>query len=216
METGVTALLRFCTQVCSPVAREAFRKCYRLFLRVTNDHGNAPYRSVGVARSRQERWVHKPRRIGAFIAAVSASDPTIGICSQMDHKKPAHENGACTGATLLHIDHPLPKVARRARENTPIVHGLLDLARQSALALKTLALELTVAADRLAAFTSPLFRWFFVEASAFHFAKDAFALHPFFQYLQCLLDVIIANDDLQGALLLPRRLSFPPLQCRAA
>src|SRR5258706_10595707 len=76
------------------------------------------------------------------------------------------------------------------------------LAGQQALALQTLALQLAIAADRLRPLARPLLRWFFVVAPQFHLAKDAFPLPLLFQRFERLVDIVVANDDLQARLLL--------------
>jgi hypothetical protein len=40
-------------------------------------------------------------------------------------------------------------------------------------------------------------------APQFHLTKDAFALHLFLERLQSLVDVIVANENLHEAILLP-------------
>jgi hypothetical protein len=72
-----------------------------------------------------------------------------------------------------------------------------ELARNGALALRTLPLQLAVTADRFRAFSSALLARLLVMASQLHLAEDAFALHLFLQRLQRLIDVVVANNDLQ-------------------
>src|SRR6185436_12371391 len=86
------------------------------------------------------------------------------------------------------------------------------LSWQQAFALHALALQLAVTADRLGPFASTLFRRFFVVASEFHLAEDAFPLHLLFERFERLIDVVVANDDLQARLLVKWRalLSEPP------
>src|SRR5690348_2593097 len=78
----------------------------------------------------------------------------------------------------------------------------LSLARQQAFALQTLPLELAVAADRFRPLARTFFGWFFVMAPEFHLAEDAFPLHLLFQRFKRLVDIVVANDDLQARLLL--------------
>src|SRR6185503_18906609 len=72
-----------------------------------------------------------------------------------------------------------------------------SLARQQTLALQTLALQLAIAADRLSALTGTFFGRFPVVASELHLAEDAFPLHLLFQRFERLIDIVVANDDLQ-------------------
>ena len=74
-------------------------------------------------------------------------------------------------------------------------------ARQQTLTLQPLALKLAVAADRFGALTRAFFRRFFVMSPELHLAKDAFPLHLLFQGLEGLIDIVVANDDLQAGLL---------------
>src|SRR5262249_39784939 len=77
------------------------------------------------------------------------------------------------------------------------------LAREQAFALRALALQLAIAADGLRALAGPLLARLLVVASQLHLAEDAFTLHLLFQRLQRLVDIVVANDDLQ------RQLSWP-------
>src|SRR5690348_14987987 len=75
-------------------------------------------------------------------------------------------------------------------------------ARQQALALEPLALQFAIAANGLGAFPCTFFGWFLVMTPELHLAKDAFSLHLLFQRFQRLIDIVVANDDLQAGLLL--------------
>src|SRR6185437_8360740 len=70
-------------------------------------------------------------------------------------------------------------------------------ARQQAFALQALALELAIAADGFGAFARALLARLLVMAPKLHLAENAFALHLLLQRLQRLVDVVVANDDLQ-------------------
>src|SRR5262249_6780097 len=65
------------------------------------------------------------------------------------------------------------------------------------LALSPLAGELPRAADRLALFARPLLRRFLEELFSLELAKDAFALQLLLEHLQCLVDIVVANENLQ-------------------
>src|SRR5580698_4302090 len=75
-----------------------------------------------------------------------------------------------------------------------VAAGLL---RQHALALQALALQLAIAAYGLSALAGALLTRLLVVASELHLAEDAFALHLLLQRLQRLVDIVVANDDLQ-------------------
>src|SRR5450755_2333179 len=91
---------------------------------------------------------------------------------------------------------------KAARSGRPFHNSKrLCLARQKALALQTLALQLAIAADRLGPFAGALLARLLVVASELHLAEDALTLHLLFQRLQRLVDIVVANDDLQNALL---------------
>src|SRR6266576_5680173 len=76
------------------------------------------------------------------------------------------------------------------------------LAGQQAFALQALALKLAITANRFRPFAGALLRGFFVMAPQFHLAKDAFPLHLLFQRFERLVDIVVANDDLQARLLI--------------
>src|SRR5262249_58292443 len=68
------------------------------------------------------------------------------------------------------------------------------------LALRLLARELTLSSDRLRLFpVGPLGR-LLIEAPPFHLAEDAFALHLLLQDPKRLVDVVVADENLQGML----------------
>src|SRR5215470_1537847 len=104
----------------------------------------------------------------------------------------------------------MPLRARSAREapkrkNRPALAGrffkiLLPgaLARQEPFALHALALELAVAADRLGPFAGALLAGLLIRAAQLHLPENAFALHFLLQRLQGLVDVVVADDDLQA------------------
>lgn len=74
-----------------------------------------------------------------------------------------------------------------------------------AFALHPLADELAGAANRFGLLARALFRRFFVEFPAFHFPESPFALHLFLQHFKGLIDIIVADNDLnQGE---------PPVTC---
>jgi hypothetical protein len=71
-------------------------------------------------------------------------------------------------------------------------HGL----RQQAFALGALSGQLARPAHRLGALARTLFGRLFVVISALHFAESPFPLHFLFERLQRLIDVVIANENL--------------------
>ncbi len=66
-------------------------------------------------------------------------------------------------------------------------------------ALNPLALHFPGAADGFGRFAGAAFGGFFVVPAEFHFAEHAFALKLFFERLQRLVDVIVANENLHLA-----------------
>src|SRR3954466_13799342 len=68
--------------------------------------------------------------------------------------------------------------------------------RQQAFALSALAGQLASAADSFGLLTGALFRRLFVVHVPLHFAEGAFALHLLLQGLEGLVDVIVANENL--------------------
>lgn len=65
-----------------------------------------------------------------------------------------------------------------------------------AVALLTFALQLAIATYCFRLLTCFLYRRLFVVTAQFHLAEQTFTLHLFLERAQCLIDVIIAYDDL--------------------
>ena len=59
-----------------------------------------------------------------------------------------------------------------------------------------LARKLAGAADRFRLFSRLFFRWFFVVAAELHLAENALTLHLLLQRLQGLVDVVVADENL--------------------
>src|SRR6202000_2426415 len=74
------------------------------------------------------------------------------------------------------------------------------LARQQTFALQALALQLAIAAHRFGALAGALFARLLIGAAQLHLPEDAFTLHLLLQRLERLVDVVVANDDLQSGL----------------
>jgi hypothetical protein len=66
----------------------------------------------------------------------------------------------------------------------------------AAFALHALADKLARAANRFRLLAGALFGWLFVEFPPFHLAECAFALHFLLQRAKSLLDIIVADNDL--------------------
>jgi hypothetical protein len=82
---------------------------------------------------------------------------------------------------------------------------LLARVRDEPLALCLLARELARAADRFRLFPGFALGRFFIGPPLSHFAKHAFALHFLLQDAERLLDVVVANENLQMDIFLCRR-----------
>src|SRR4029453_7553162 len=97
--------------------------------------------------------------------------------------------------------------ARRAARggSRPLLH------RQQALALHALAGGVARAADRFRLLTRLPFRGFFVVAAKFHLAKNPLALHLLLQRLEGLVDIVVADENLNAPFL-----SFRYPQCTGA
>src|SRR5260370_26250125 len=65
-----------------------------------------------------------------------------------------------------------------------------------AFALGLLARELAGSPDRFALFPGRLFGGLLVQSPAFHFAKHTFALHLLLEHAECLIDIVVADEDL--------------------
>jgi hypothetical protein len=72
------------------------------------------------------------------------------------------------------------------------------LVRQQAFPLQLLASELAGAAHGLGLFASSLFRWFLEMSAELHLAEDALTLQLFLECLESLINVVIANENLQA------------------
>jgi len=70
-----------------------------------------------------------------------------------------------------------------------------------AFALGLLACELAGSPDRFALFPGRLFGWLLVKSPAFHFAKHTFALHLLLEHTERLIDIVVADEDLQETFL---------------
>ena len=65
-----------------------------------------------------------------------------------------------------------------------------------AFALQALALQLACPAHRFSLLPRLALGGLLVGLAELHFTEDAFALHLFLQGLQGLIDIVVANDDL--------------------
>src|SRR4029453_5998505 len=89
---------------------------------------------------------------------------------------------------------PIP----RALPGVPLVQQLLlARVRNEPIALGFLARELARAADRLGLFPVLALRWLFIGAPLPHFTKYAFTLHFLFQNTESLIDIVVADKNLQ-------------------
>jgi hypothetical protein len=68
---------------------------------------------------------------------------------------------------------------------------------QQAFTLQLLACKLAGAAHGFSLFAGLLDRWLFVSVLQLHFTEDAFTLQLLLQNLQGLINIVVANDDLQ-------------------
>jgi hypothetical protein len=75
------------------------------------------------------------------------------------------------------------------------------LHRQQTLALQFLARELAGAAERFRLLSGSLFGWFFVVATKLHLAKNTFALHLLLERSECLVDIVIPDENLHVSFL---------------
>jgi hypothetical protein len=74
----------------------------------------------------------------------------------------------------------------------------LRLARKEAFALKFLARELAGAAHGLGLFSGAPFGRLFVMAAKLHFAEDALSLHLLLESFEGLIDIVVADENLQA------------------
>src|SRR2546421_415990 len=91
---------------------------------------------------------------------------------------------------------PCARTAGARTSAGPARRGL-RLAGKQALALHLLARELACPADRFRPFTRLFLGGFFVMTTKLHFAENALALHLFLERLEGLVDVVVADENLQ-------------------
>jgi hypothetical protein len=72
------------------------------------------------------------------------------------------------------------------------------LARQQAFALQLLACELAGPANGFSFFTRSFFGRLFEMAAEFHLAENALALQLFLERLESLVNIVVANENLQA------------------
>src|SRR5262249_32042546 len=82
-------------------------------------------------------------------------------------------------------------------DRLPHPEGFFARRRDQALALRLLTRELARPADCLIFLTRRLVGRLFVGPPALHPAEDAFSLHLPFQHLECLIDIVVTDEDLQ-------------------
>lgn len=73
--------------------------------------------------------------------------------------------------------------------------------RQQAFALGAFAGELAGAANGFSLFAGAFFRRFFEVVAALHLPEETFALHLLLERFQCLIDIVVADDDLNDVTL---------------
>ncbi len=73
--------------------------------------------------------------------------------------------------------------------------------RQQAFALGAFAGELAGAANGFSLFAGAFFRRFLEVVTALHLPEETFALHFLLKRFQCLIDIVVADDDLNDGTL---------------
>src|SRR5208337_5665206 len=137
-----------------------------------------------------------------------------GTNASRRRRKLKRKNPAAAGGVQIVL---APRCANRATDRRPGSAGRalragrrLRLDRQQALALQLLAGELTRPPDGLGLLARPLLRRFLVMAAQLHLAENSLALHLLLERLEGLVDVVVANEHLQRAILCcevgPRRI----------
>src|SRR5262249_1997763 len=84
-----------------------------------------------------------------------------------------------------------------AARTTGCAERRLRLARDQAFTLRALSGELARPADRLRLLARLLLGGFFVVAAELHLAENALALHLLFERLEGLIDIVVADENLQ-------------------
>jgi hypothetical protein len=96
---------------------------------------------------------------------------------------------------MILLSHRIRSLTRRAGDERAL----------EALALQTLALQLTGAAHGLGTFAGTLFRRLLVITTKLHLAEYALTLHFLLESLQRLIDIIVTNENLHVSPPLPFR-----------
>ena len=153
-------------------------------------------------------WRLGPGHHGLIVSLVSP-DPTtaeqIKTALRQHYPDLSHVTVEVAICADLRLDTKTPprSVAAACRPvgaNTALTERLLedrDLARDQPFALHALALQLAVAAHRLGPFAGALLGGLLIGAAQLHLPENAFALHLLFQRLERLVDIVVADDDLQ-------------------
>ncbi len=96
---------------------------------------------------------------------------------------------------ITDLDQRQRKRARRNRIGL-LLYASYKTGGLFAVAFFTFAFQFAIATNCFRLFASLLYRWLLVVTAHFHFAEQTLALHFLFQSAQCLIDVVIAYDDL--------------------
>ena len=75
--------------------------------------------------------------------------------------------------------------------------GCAALLRQKAFALGLFAGQLACAADSFGTLACALFRRLFIRTAGFHLPENTLALHLLLEHFKGLIDIVVANDNLQ-------------------
>src|ERR1043166_3756190 len=110
----------------------------------------------------------------------------------------AAEAAATTTATAEAARTRTAGSARTTRTAACRAHHGLRLAGEEAFTLRALARQLACAADRFRLLARLLLGGFFVMAAKLHFAENALALHLLLERLEGLVDVVVADENLQA------------------
>ena len=95
------------------------------------------------------------------------------------------------------------KLATRSRQ-------ILFAAAEKTFALGALTGQLACAADSFSFFARFLLGRLFKVVAAFHLAEETFTLHLFLKRFQCLIDIVVADDDLNDD-----SISYMPIDARS-
>ncbi|KQW81694.1 hypothetical protein ASC89_07770 [Devosia sp. Root413D1] len=121
---------------------------------------------------------------------------TVGL-SPATLPNSGHEKTRRCGGFALLVDAQRLAASKRRRRLGSLECRFLHRGSDQAFTNGGLASGLAAPTYCLGGFTNPLFRRLLVIAAEFHLPEDTLTLQALLEYLESLIDVIVANENLQ-------------------